>query len=89
MRGSFWPVMNRIMTAIVWLGIQIYWGGQAVRVILGAIIGKPFIELKNTIPESSSVETVSIISFVVYLAIFWPILLLPPEKMQLPFRVCI
>lgn len=28
MRGGFWPVLNRIMTACVWMGIQMYWGGQ-------------------------------------------------------------
>lgn len=28
MRGGFWPVLNRIMTACVWMGIQAYWGGQ-------------------------------------------------------------
>lgn len=39
MRGGFWPVLNRIMTAIIWLGIQMYWGGQAVKIILGALIG--------------------------------------------------
>jgi NCS1 family nucleobase:cation symporter-1 len=38
-RGGFWPVLNRIMTAIIWLGIQMYWGGQAIKIILGALIG--------------------------------------------------
>lgn len=28
MRGGFWPVLNRIVTACVWMGIQAYWGGQ-------------------------------------------------------------
>lgn len=28
MRGGFLPVLNRIMTACVWMGIQAYWGGQ-------------------------------------------------------------
>lgn len=31
MRGGFWPVLNRIMTACVWMGIQAYWGGQGKR----------------------------------------------------------
>lgn len=28
MRGGFWPVLNRIATSCVWMGIQAYWGGQ-------------------------------------------------------------
>ena len=43
MRGGFWPVLNRIMTAIIWLGIQMYWGGQAIKIILGALIGPEFV----------------------------------------------
>lgn len=33
MRGGFWPVMNRIVTACVWMGIQAYWGGQGQRAV--------------------------------------------------------
>jgi len=25
MRGGFWPVLNRIMTGCIWMGIQTYW----------------------------------------------------------------
>ena len=32
MRGGFWPVLNRIVTACVWMGIQAYWGGQGKQV---------------------------------------------------------
>lgn len=87
MRGGFWPVLNRIVTGIVWLGIQMYWGGQAVKVILGAIIGPSWIGLRNTLPESANVDTASLISFFVFQALFLPCLLIPPEKLQIPFRV--
>ncbi|KAF9637839.1 hypothetical protein BFW01_g8735 [Lasiodiplodia theobromae] len=87
MRGGFWPVLNRIMTACVWMGIQAYWGGQAVKIILRAIIGRSFVDLENTLPASANTDTASIISFFVFIAIFLPLPLIPPEKLQLPFKI--
>lgn len=63
MRGSFWPVLNRIVTAIIWLGIQMYWGGQSVKIILGSLVGTKWVHLKNTIPASANVDTASLASF--------------------------
>ena len=51
------------------LGIQMYWGGQAVRILLGGIIGPKFINLKNTLPVSANVETVDLISFFIFAVI--------------------
>ncbi|EME78382.1 uncharacterized protein MYCFIDRAFT_58476 [Pseudocercospora fijiensis CIRAD86] len=87
MRGGFWPVLNRIVTAIVWNGIQLYWGGQSVKIMLGGIIGAPWVNLRNTLPASANVDTASLISFFVFLVIFLPILMIPPEKLQWPLRV--
>ena len=87
MRGGFWPVLNRIMTAVIWLGIQMYWGGQAIKIILGAIIGPSFVHLRNTLPSSANVDTASLISFFVFIIIFLPSLMVPPEKLQWPLRV--
>ena len=87
MRGGFWPVLNRIMTAIIWLGIQMYWGGQAIKIILNALIGPKFVNLKNTLPLSANVDTASLISFFVFVVIFLPCLMVPPERLQWPLRV--
>ncbi|KAL1303023.1 hypothetical protein AAFC00_003336 [Neodothiora populina] len=87
MRGGFWPVLNRIMTSIIWLGIQMYWGGQSVKIILNAIIGHSFRDLKNTLPESTNVDTASLICFFIFAVIFLPTLMIPPENLQMPFRI--
>lgn len=47
-----------------------YWGGQAVRIILGAIIGRPFVFMKNTLPATANVTTPDIISFFIFVVIF-------------------
>ncbi|KAF3023152.1 hypothetical protein E8E14_013987 [Neopestalotiopsis sp. 37M] len=87
MRGGFWPVLNRIVTACVWMGIQAYWGGQAVKIMLRAIIGPTFVNLRNTLPSSSNTDTASLISFFVFIVIFLPLPMIPPEKLQMPFRI--
>ncbi|KAF7195805.1 Transporter aclS [Pseudocercospora fuligena] len=87
MRGGFWPVLNRIMTAIIWLGIQLYWGGQSVKIILGAIIGPKFVFMENTLPASANVDTASLIGFFVFLVLFLPFLMVPPEKLIIPLRI--
>lgn len=69
------------------MGIQAYWGGQAVKIILRAIIGHKFVNLKNTLPASANTDTASIISFFVFIVIFLPLPMIPPEKLQLPFRI--
>lgn len=38
MRGSYFPVVLRVFVACMWFGMQAYWGGQATRVLWGAII---------------------------------------------------
>lgn len=87
MRGGFWPVLNRIVTSIVWLGIQMYWGGQSIKIILNAIVGHSFRDLENTLPASANVDTSSLICFFIFAALFLPTLMIPPEKLQMPFRV--
>lgn len=81
MYGGFWPVLKRIMTGCIWMGIQIYWGGQAVKIILGAVIGPRHAFMKNTLPLSENLDTCNLVSFFVFLFIFCPMLLIRPEKL--------
>lgn len=75
----------------------------AIKIILGALIGPKFIGMRNTLPLSAHVDTSSLLSFFVFMAIFgmlsWlsaskksnqvtvPSLLITPEKLQLPLKV--
>lgn len=57
------------------------------KIILRAIIGTKFRDLPNTLPASANVDTASLISFFVFIVIFLPLPMIPPEKLQLPFRI--
>lgn len=55
--------------------------------MLRALIGLKFRDLPNTLPASANVDTASLISFFVFLVIYLPLPLIPPEKLQTPFRI--
>lgn len=86
MRGAFWPVLNRVLTGCVFMGIQIYWGGQSVRIILNALIGPKMVFLANTLPASAHVSTPDLVCFFVFVVLLLPFLLIAPERLQAPFR---
>jgi NCS1 family nucleobase:cation symporter-1 len=69
------------------MGVQTYWGGQSVKIILGAVIGPKYAYMANTLPASANVDTCSLVSFFIFLAVFAPLLMIPPEKLQLPLKV--
>ena len=72
MIGGFWPVLNRIVTACVWNSVQIYWGSQAIRIVLGAIIGPKFASMRNNLPLSANIDTCSLANFFIFLAVSSP-----------------
>lgn len=64
-----------------------YWGGLAVRIVLNAIIGPRFVFMTNTLPESANVETANLICFFIFVIASLPLMMVPPERLQLPFHI--
>ncbi|KAJ4859483.1 hypothetical protein T069G_04471 [Trichoderma breve] len=87
MRGSYFPVIIRCFTGCIWFGIQAFWGAQATRVTLGAII-PGLAHMRNTFSESSHLATNDFIGLVIWMCAFIPAILIKPEKLQIPFVVC-
>ncbi|KAL3957547.1 hypothetical protein ACCO45_008125 [Purpureocillium lilacinum] len=85
MRGSYF--LLRVFVACMWFGIQAFWGGQATRVCIGAII-PGFAHMKNYFSASSHLETKDFIGLLIWMAAFIPGILIRPEKLQIPFVVC-
>ncbi|KAL1964155.1 hypothetical protein VTN77DRAFT_7243 [Rasamsonia byssochlamydoides] len=86
MRGAYFPVLIRIFVACMWFGMQSYWGGQATRVLIGAII-PGFAHMKNFFSESSHLATNDFIGMVIWYAAFIPLVLVKPERLQVPFAI--
>ncbi|KAL3429859.1 permease for cytosine/purines, uracil, thiamine, allantoin-domain-containing protein [Aspergillus tetrazonus] len=87
MRGSYFPVILRSFVGCMWFGMQAFWGGQATRVMIGAII-PGFAHMKNYFSASSRLQTNDFIGLVIWMAGFIPAVLIKPEKLQIPFFSC-
>ncbi|KAL7908463.1 permease for cytosine/purines, uracil, thiamine, allantoin domain-containing protein [Trichoderma velutinum] len=87
MRGSYFPVIIRCFTGCIWFGIQAFWGAQATRVTLGAII-PGLAHMRNSFSESSHLATNDFIGLVIWMCAFIPAILIKPEKLQIPFVIC-
>ncbi|OCT44047.1 putative permease C29B12.14c [Cladophialophora carrionii] len=71
------PMMSRAGFGI--FGIQAYWGGLAVTVILASIF-PTFEHMKNTLPESADITTQELIGFIIYIVVFTPLMLVHPRR---------
>ncbi|KAL5049356.1 hypothetical protein BDW71DRAFT_204621 [Aspergillus fruticulosus] len=87
MRGSYFPVILRSFVGCMWFGMQAFWGGQATRVMIGAII-PGFAHMKNYFSASSHLQTNDFIGLIIWMAGFIPAVLIKPEKLQMPFFFC-
>ncbi|KAJ5619470.1 hypothetical protein N7510_003454 [Penicillium lagena] len=87
MRGSYFPVILRCFVSCMWFGMQAFWGGQATRVMIGAII-PGFAHMHNYFDPGSHLQTKDFIGLVIWMCAFIPGLLIRPEKLQIPFVVC-
>lgn len=81
MRGSVFGVLLRSMLSVVWFSSQAWLGGLCVNLILCSW-SKPYLNWKNTLPESVKMSSQELCGFVVYLAISLPVLMIRPEKMD-------
>ncbi|KAL4999446.1 permease for cytosine/purines, uracil, thiamine, allantoin-domain-containing protein [Aspergillus recurvatus] len=87
MRGSYFPVILRSFVGCMWFGMQAFWGGQATRVMIGAVI-PGFAHMKNYFSASSHLQTNDFIGLIIWMAGFIPAVLIKPEKLQMPFFFC-
>ncbi|EXJ84746.1 hypothetical protein A1O3_05418 [Capronia epimyces CBS 606.96] len=83
MYGSYFVVILKCFSNFVYCGIQTYWGGIAMRVMLAAIFPS-FYRMKNTIPESANVTTQDLIGTIIYFVVFVALIMVRPYKLQ-PF----
>ncbi|KAH8093863.1 NCS1 nucleoside transporter family [Cristinia sonorae] len=82
-RGSWFTLLNRVILSCCWYGVQGWYGGQMVKIMIGAI-WPSFYDLKNTFSPSASMKTNEFVSFIIFWTISLPIFLLRPEHYRIP-----
>ncbi|KAK3314112.1 permease for cytosine/purines, uracil, thiamine, allantoin-domain-containing protein [Apodospora peruviana] len=86
MYGSYFVVILKCFSNFVYSGIQSYWGGIAIRVMLSAIFPS-FHNMRNTLPESANITTKDFIGTIIYFVFFVALLFVKPYKLQSFFLV--
>lgn len=83
--GAPFGIILRIITGIIWWGVQAYFGGQAIRVCIGAM-SPSFLEW-DSFNNANGITSANFVGLVIYCVIMVPCLRIPPEKLQFFFRV--
>lgn len=85
--GSLWPVINRVVMAIIWFGVQSSIGGNCMELILRSIFGN---DLNTRIPNTIGGDAISsfgVLSFFLFWLFQLPFIWLPPHKVRHLFTV--
>ncbi|KAF2855491.1 NCS1 nucleoside transporter family protein-like protein [Plenodomus tracheiphilus IPT5] len=88
LRGSFIPLVQRIMLNFIWNAVQCWNGGRLIAVCLTAI-WPSYARMKNTFGPDMPTTTDQFIGFVIFWIISTPFLWLRPEKFILPFLIVV
>ncbi|KAK3690534.1 allantoin permease [Podospora appendiculata] len=78
---SRFAVVTRAITALFWHAIQTYTGSTAMTQIIRSI-WPSYLDIPNHIPESVGITTQGMVSHLIFWSIQFPILLIPPHKLQ-------
>lgn len=79
--GSYIPILSRVILAVFWFAIQNVNGGNAVRVMIGAI-WPSFLRLHNDIPESQGITTNGMVAYFLFWLIQFPFLCMSPNQLR-------
>lgn len=79
--GSYVAIISRLILAVFWFAIHNVNGGNAVRVMIGAI-WPSFLELPNHIPEDQGITTNGMIGYLIFFLVQFPFLCIHPNYLR-------
>lgn len=86
MRGSYIPLLQRIMLNFIWNAVQCWNGGRLTAVCITAI-WPSFAKIHNFLPSSMPTTAYQFVGFIIFWTLSTPFLLLRPERFKLPFQI--
>ncbi|KAI1469647.1 uracil permease [Daldinia caldariorum] len=84
LRGSYIPLLQRVLLNFIWNAVQCWNGGRLAAVCLTAIFPS-FAKMRNFLPESLPATSDQFVGFIVFWALSTPLLWIQPEKFKIPF----
>lgn len=82
--GAKFGIVLRIITGIIWWGVQAYYGAQAVAVMLGCL--SPSFLTWDTFNNRNDITSANLVGLVVYCVLMVPCLFIKPENLHWFFR---
>ncbi|CDR42464.1 CYFA0S09e04148g1_1 [Cyberlindnera fabianii] len=80
--GSIWPIINRVVMAIIWYAVQSWIGGECISLCLKAIFGADLeTRVHNSIP-SSGTTTFSFLCFFLFSLFSLPFIYTRPQTLR-------
>ncbi|KAI0019520.1 uracil permease [Xylariomycetidae sp. FL0641] len=86
LRGSYLPLLQRILLNFIWNAVQCWNGGRLVAVCLTAI-WPSYAHMTNWLPASMPATGDQFAGFIIFWSLSTPLLWIPPENFKLPFLV--
>lgn len=85
--GSIWPVINRVVMACVWYGVQSTIGGNCVRLMLESIFGTNLESRISSAGAQSTTTGLDMLAFFLFWAFSLPAIWFPPHQIRHLFTV--
>lgn len=80
--GSLWPVLNRVVMACVWFGVQSSIGGNCVELMLKAIFGNDLdTRIHNTL-KTDAIDSFGLLSFFIFWVCQLPFIYMRPHTVR-------
>ncbi|KAH7419030.1 NCS1 nucleoside transporter family protein-like protein [Cadophora sp. MPI-SDFR-AT-0126] len=85
MRGSYIPLLQRVLLNFIWNAVQTWNGGKLATVCITAI-WPSFAKIPNTLASNVPTTTYEMVGFIVFWVISIPFLFIRPEYFKRPFQ---
>ncbi|KAF7596842.1 hypothetical protein BBP40_012442 [Aspergillus hancockii] len=82
MWGSYYFVGARAVMAVIWYGVQMYFGAQYMYNILRAIFGHHFTDIPNRLPQSAGITTSLMLAFLLCWLVHLPFCYFRPYQLR-------
>jgi NCS1 family nucleobase:cation symporter-1 len=87
LRAAYFPVLIRVVTCTIWVGVSLIQGGYFVAVCLRCIFGHHFSDIPNHIPASAGINIQQMIGLIVIWFGSLPLLSVPIPRIRHIFSI--
>lgn len=84
--GSYVAIISRVILAVFWFAIQNVNGGNATKVMIGAI-WPSFLRVPNHIPKNQGITTNEMVGYFVFWVLQFPFLCMRPDRLRWLFII--